>query len=109
MSMTMDELLAKVPEPFRPVVAKYGPALAGMTAEELWAWIELLVRGRTAQAYEALARRLGDEDLLAAMASNAAAWEQANAANAARLELQREAALAVLRAMLTAALALVGL
>lgn len=107
--MNATELLDKVPEPLRPAVAKYAPALAAMSAEELWAWIELLVKGRNREAMDALASRLANDELLTAMHANEQAWQAANKDNASRLALQREASLAVLRALLTAALALVGL
>ncbi len=107
--MNAQELLEKVPDPLRPAVAKYAPALAAMSAEEIWAWIELLVEGRTREAMDSLAARLGDDELLGAMHANEQAWLAANKENASRLALQREASLAVLKALLTAALALVGL
>jgi cytochrome c553 len=107
--MNAQELLEKVPEPLRPAVAKYAPALAAMSAEEIWAWIELLVKGRTREAMDSLAARLADDELLDAMHANEQAWLAANRENASRLALQREASLAVLKALLTAALALVGL
>jgi len=107
--MTIEELLAQVPDEFRPVAAKYGPALVAMTADEFAAWIDLLIMGRTYAAWQAIMAKLEDADLLAAWRKTADKWDEANAANAARLDLQREAALAVMRVLLTAALALVGL
>jgi hypothetical protein len=107
--MTIEELLERVPEPWRPVVAQYGAALLAMSAEELWAWIDLLIRGRTAEAYETLVARLEGAELLVEWDRLNAAWSQANRENAGRLELQRAAAVAVLKVLLAAALALVGL
>ena len=106
---TIEDIMAKVPPAFRPVVAKYGPALVNMTAEELWAWIELLLAGRTFEAWQNVIGRLDNADLLDAWQDAGRKWDEANERNAASLRLQREAALAVLRALLTAALALVGL
>ena len=107
--LTLEELLAKVPEPLRPAVAKYGPALAAMTVQELWAWIELLVNGQTRAAWDRVVQGLGFEETLVALDESNANLAKLNAANAASLALQREAILAVLRVLLGAALAMVGL
>ena len=107
--MTLDELLDKVPEEFRPVVAEYGPALLKMSAEELWAWIDLLARGDCDEAYRAVLAQMEGADLLAEWAKINGRWQDANKANADRLDLQRRALLAVLQVLLTAALAMVGL
>jgi len=107
--MTLDELLEKVPPQLRPAATKYGSALVQMTAEEFCAWLELLVTGRDRQAWDTLLRKLGDAQLLRAWDQVGAEWDQANAANAERLRLQREAAMAVLKVLLAAALAAVGL
>ena len=105
----LQQMLAKVPEALRPAVAKYGPALAAMTVEELWAWIDLLIKGQTRAAWERVAQGLGFEETLVALDESNANLAKLNAANAASLTLQREAILAVLRVLLGAALAMVGL
>jgi len=107
--MKIEELLTHVPDEFRPIAAKYGPALVAMTADEFTAWIDLLIMGRTFAAWTAIMEKLDNANLLAAWRKTADKWDEASAANAARLDLQREAALAVMRVLLTAALALVGL
>lgn len=107
--MTIDELMAKVPETWRPVAARYGPALLAMSAEELWAWIGMLVNGKELEAYEAVLTKLGNADLLDEWGVLRADWQTANARNADRVALQRKALLAVLQVLLGAALALVGL
>ena len=107
--MTLDELLQKVPEAWRPVVAEYGPALLTMSAEELWAWIRLLLAGREDQAYRVILERMDSDDLLAEWDKLSQRWQDANQRNAERVALQKEALLAVLRVLLSAAAALVGL
>lgn len=107
--MKLDELMQRVPEPFRPVVAEYGPALITMSAEELWAWIQLLVKGRNDEAYRAVLAKMDGSAVLTEWDKLAESWQVANEANAQRLALQRSAVLAVLRVLLTAALAMVGL
>jgi len=107
--MTIDELLAKVPEEFRPVVAQYGPALLAMSAEELWAWIQLLLEGKSGEAMAKVVASLDNAELFAEMEKLDAAWATANAKNTEKMALQRSASLAILRVLLTAALAMVGL
>ena len=107
--MKIEELLTHVPDEFRPLAVKYGPALVAMSAAEFAAWIDLLIMGRTYAAWQAIMEKLDNADLLAAWRKTADKWDEANAGNAARLDLQRDAALAVMRVLLTAALAMVGL
>ena len=106
---TLDGLLAKTPEALRPVVAKYGPALVTMTAEEFCQWLELLLLGQDDKAWRALLKRMPNADLLAAWKEKAKEWAGAADANARRIALQKEATLAVLKVLLTASLAMVGL
>ena len=81
-----------------------------MAVEEAWAWIELLVGGKTREAWGVIVSRMdGNDDLLAAGESLSVRWAQANAHNAEKLLLQRSAVLATLRALLTAALMGLGL
>ena len=107
--MTLEELIQRVPEPWRPVVSRYGPALLKMSADELWAWIELLLAGRDEQAYRAVLARMDESDLLAEWDSLAGQWQSANEAAARRRDTQARAVQAVLHVLLTAALAMVGL
>jgi len=109
MNMTLDEVLSKVPEKWRPVVAQYFPALAAMTAEEIWAWIQLILDGNTAEALAKIVPSLSKAEFLANFEAQDAAWAVANAGNAQKMALQREAWSAVLRILLATALAMVGL
>ncbi|HUS91425.1 MAG TPA: hypothetical protein VM695_06215 [Phycisphaerae bacterium] len=107
--MNIDNLIEKVPERWRPVAAKYGPALLEMTADEFLRWVELLLSGKTQEAWAVVMERTGDADLLAAGESLNDKWLDANRAEAAKLALQREACMAVLKVLLAVALAGVGL
>ena len=107
--MKLQDLLADVPEVWRPIVAKYGRAIVGMTAEEFAAWVELLVCGRTQEAWSVVMGRMEDPDMLAAGESLTEKWNEANRGNAARLKLQRDACMAVLKVLLAAVLAGAGL
>ncbi len=107
--MTLQELLDKLPDGLKPVAAQYGPALITMTTAEIWAWVELMIVGDTAKAFKNVIDKLPTSDKLAMMATNLAKWNDLNAANAAKIALQKEAATAVLRALLAIVLAMVGL
>ncbi len=107
--LTLETLLEKVPEQFRPVIREYGPALLKMTAEEIWAWIELLAAGRSDEAYETIVAKLDSAGRLAEWRKLRAKWQGAVDKNAERIDLQKQASLAVLKVILMAALAVVGL
>ena len=107
--MKLDDLIAKAPPELRPIVAKYAPALVKMSAEEFCAWLDLLVLGKTYEAWEALLTAQDDAGLLEAWRDVGGRWDEANARNAERLALQRQAAMAVLKVLLAVVLAGVGL
>jgi len=107
--VNIDELITQTPEQLRPVVTRYGPALAAMTAEEFCDWLELLILGRDDEAWRRLLEQSDNAGLLEAWKTAAANWDQANQANARRVALQKEATLAVLKVLLAGSLALVGL
>jgi hypothetical protein len=107
--MTLDELIDRTPAQFRPIVARYGPALIQMTAEEFLAWVELLIAGETREAWDTIVRRLDNPGLQASWESLQDKWHEANRRNAARLKLQRDAIVAILKVLLGVALAAAGL
>lgn len=107
--MTLDELIQKVPEPFRPVAAEYGPALLAMSADELWRWIGLLAKGDQDAAYREVLAKMPGAKLVAEWDRVNEKWNEANAENAAAKALGKRAMGAVLGALLTVVLALVGL
>ena len=92
-----------------PILAKYGPALAAMTAAEVRAWLDHLLAGDVDAAWRTVLSRLDNAALLAAWGDVRSQWQAANEANSARMELQRQATIAVLKVLLMAALAMVGL
>jgi len=107
--MKLEELIERLPDGLKPVAVQYGPALVQMTADEIWAWVDLLISGKTAQAYKEIIDKLPPSEKLAMMAKDLAKWDQINTRNAAKIGLQREATTAVLKALLTMAIAMVGL
>ena len=107
--MTLDELIAKVPEQFRPLAVEYGPAFIKMGEAEIVAWIDLIARGKTDEAYKQILANLPTGDFLAEWTSLNQSWETANIAEAAKRDVVRQAGVAVLRVLLTIAIAAVGL
>ena len=106
---TLDKLLAKTPDLLKPVVQKYGPGLVAMTAQEFCAWLEMMINGDVEAAWAALLATMPNQALLEAWKTKAAEWDAANAKNAARVAIQKEAMVAVLKALLAGSLAWVGL
>jgi len=108
-TIKLDGLLEKTPDLLKPVVAKYGPGLVAMTAQEFCDWLDLMINGEVDAAWTALLAKMPNAALLDAWNKKAEEWQAANEKNAARLALQREAMLAVLKVLLAASLAWVGL
>jgi len=107
--LNLNDLMAKTPEMFRPIVAKYGPALAAMTAQEFCDWLELLIMGNDSAAWQALLAKMDNASLIDAWKDTVAKWADAADKNAARIQFQKDAMLAVLKVLLAGALAMVGL
>jgi hypothetical protein len=92
-----------------PVIAQYGPALAQMTAAEIWAWLDLAAKGDAFKAYGAIVAKLPAQELVDEWDQINAKWQTANAQNAAAVAWQHEAMTAVLRALVTIAASMVVL
>jgi hypothetical protein len=107
--LTLDGLLAKTPDLLKPIVTKYGPALAAMTALEFCDWLDLMLAGDVDAAWRRLLASMPNGDLLQAWKDKNAEWDAANERNAQRVALQKEAVLAVLKVLLVASLSWVGL
>ena len=108
-TITLEGLLAKTPDLLKPIVAKYGPGLAAMTAQEFCDWLEMMLNGDAGAAWAALLKKMPNTALIEAWTTKAAEWDAANEENAARVALQKEATLAVLKILLAGSLAWVGL
>ena len=107
--MTLDELKSKLPSALQPWVDQYGPVVLAWSAAELKAWIESLVAGDVAAAYAKVLGGLSDRTLMDEWVKISADWRRANADNAARIALQKAAAVELLKIVLAIALASVGL
>jgi hypothetical protein len=107
--MTLDELIAKVPEKFRPVAVEFGPALIKMGQAEVMAWIILLAKGKTDEAYKQILANLPNADILAEWSALNESWTTANAAESANRDVVRRAGAMVLQVLVTIAATAVGL
>jgi len=107
--MTLEELKAKLPAEIQPWVSQYGPAFIAMTTNEIAAWIDKVAAGDVCTAYKDVLKKLPNSDLMTAWDDLNAEWQTANVANNNRVKLQSEAVAAILRILLTIALASVGL
>ncbi len=105
--MTLDELKAKLPEPIGVWVDEYGPAFLQMTADEVKEFIEMLIRGDTSAAYQAVLDKMSSEGVVEEWIGIADDWATANKANAERIALQQQAAMTALSILLKIATALV--
>ena len=105
----LQDLLDKLPDALKPVAQEYGLALLKMGVDELWAWIDLLAKGKEAEAYEVVLAKMDNADVLSEWSKLNQAWAVENARNAASMDLQRRAMNALLSALLTVAVVMVGL
>jgi hypothetical protein len=108
MSLTIDQIKAKLPAQFGPVVDQYGAAFLKMTADEIWAWLTLALNGKADEAYRAVLAKLPNADLLAEWGKINDQWQAQNAANAASIAWQKEALYAILKVLVAIAIAAAG-
>ena len=107
--MTLEELKSKVPEQLAPWVEKYGAIFLQMSADELMAWIEMIIKGDQGPAMQIVFEKMNDDELINAWTNVNASWQAANVKNAEKLEMTKAAAMAVAKICLILALGAVGL
>ena len=106
--MTLDELKAEVPVQFQPWVAEYGPVFLAWTAQDIKDWLDLLLKGDTYAATLRIYNAMENQQAVDQWAALHGEWAQANAQNAARLDVIKAASAALLKVLLTIALAVLG-
>jgi len=99
--MTIDELTSKVPDSLKPIATQYGPALLQWSSDKLWAWICLVQKGEYVSAYSQVVKSLNATQLNDEWAKLNADWSSANAENASSVALQKEATVAIVKAILS--------
>jgi len=106
---TLDDLLDKTPDTFKPVVTKYAPKLVTWSIKQFWAWIELLALGKTHEAWNMLFEDMPSNEFLQAGNDITARLDAVQDANYHKVALQKEAISAILRVLVTITFAQVGL
>jgi len=101
-AITLDDLIDAVPEQFKEIIMEYGPALLKMAGEEFKKWLQSIIKGNTMEAYRILVSQFDGDEKLDELNSLEDAWQDANEANAESIELQKAAATAIMKALLTA-------
>jgi len=107
--MTLDELLAKLPDNLKEKGQIFGPVVVQMTAQQIQDWLNYVFVGRYTDAYRIYLKAVGMDDLLTEWDKENAAWKKDNEANAAQIAMSNKIALAVCQVMLGVVLAAVGL
>ncbi len=107
--MTLEELKAKLGPDLLPWVEKYGPTILQMGADDLMAFIELMLKGDQSAAYAAILAKMPAADFLGEWDAAHADWGTANKANAARIAAQKEALSVVVGILLKIVTAALGL
>ncbi len=106
--LTLDELIAKLPDAYKPWATQFGPAFLAMTSDEVMAWLNKVVRGDVLTAYKDVLAKLPNADLLNEWDTINAGWQAANDKYADRIALQKSAAVAIVKILLAIALAAAG-
>ena len=107
--MTLDELMAKLPPEANDIAVRFGPTVLKMAADDLQAWLNYVFVGNYIEAYALYLKAAGDFALVADWDKALAVMDEANAKNADRMELSKQIAFSVCKAMLPLIIAAVGL
>ncbi len=109
MTLTLDQLKAKLPAAMPTLADQYGPAILAMGQDKLNQWINFVFVGDTTAAYALYLASVGDADLLSQWQKANADWTAANEKNADQIAMSKAIATAVCKAMLAIVLAAAGL
>ncbi len=107
--MTLKELQDKLGDAAAPIIAQYGPGVLAMTKADIDKWINYVFVGRYTDAYALYLKSAGNADLLTEWDNESAKWKADNQANAEKIAMSNQIALAVCKVMLAVVLAVVGL
>jgi len=108
-TMTLDDLLAKLPAQFKPWAEEYFPVFSAMSVAEFKAWLEMLAKGDLYTAIRQIVDAIPDKAAyLASLDENKEKWDKANAGNADSIALQKKAWTKLGEIMLAIGLAMFG-
>ena len=107
-TLTLEQLLAKLPDALKPLGQQYGPAILKMAQADIQAWLSYVFVGKYMEAYTLFLKASGADALLTEWDTVHAEWEKANAANADRIAASKLIAEKICLALLTIVLAAAG-
>ncbi len=108
-TMTLEELLAKLPPSMQDIGRQYGAQVLAMGVDGARQWLNYVLLGDYLPAYKMLLKADTDAAFLAEWDAKLAVMQAQNAANADQMALSKEIAYKVCAGVLTLVLALVGL
>ena len=107
--LNFDDIVGEVPEELRDLAEQYIPELLKMAQAELRAWVALVVGGDYEGAYRALLERMDDQKAIAESDKIEARLKELNQEEADKRAFFKKLCLDVLTALLSIAVASVGL
>ncbi len=105
----LNEAVLTLPEELRPMALEYGPIFVEMGEQAILDWIKMLAQGDVREAYKTLLEAMPNTALLDEWTTLESEWQAEVRRNFERLAVVRRAQSALMGALLTIALALVGL
>ena len=88
--MTIEEIISKLPEEFRPLARRYTTLLINMGFEELQGWIGIVISGDYLQAYRSLVAKMSTDEIVAEQNKANEILKALNKENAVLVAAQRE-------------------
>jgi len=107
-SLDLGNLIASLPDQFKPWAQQYGPALLRLGVAEADAEIALLISGDTDTPYRAALSAMTQDELMAEASENLTKSIAVTNANAASVSFQKQAAEGLLTLGVSVAMALLG-
>ena len=86
--MSIEELIAKLPQEYREIARRYTVLLIDMSFEELRAWIELIAKGEWQNAYANLIGKMSTDEVLAEEQKGHEILKRLNKDNSERISAQ---------------------
>lgn len=83
--MTIEEIIAKLPEEYRAIARRYTTLLLDMADEELLAWVKSIAQGNWQKSYHDLIAKMTTDELLAEERKSHEILKRLNKDNADRM------------------------
>ena len=108
MEKDFNDIIADLPDVVQELIKKHLPAIQKMTVDEIKALAEYIIAGRSLEAHRAIASKMSDGELLAALDHGIEDTETLNAANTEAIESQKEIATSITLALVTLGLSVIA-